>query len=47
MTQIARTARVGRRAVYKSVGECGNPILTAMSGVIKSPGLSLRVRVRV
>jgi DNA-binding phage protein len=32
------------QALYKSLGEGGNPTLTTLLGVIKSKGLSLSVR---
>jgi probable addiction module antidote protein len=44
MTQIAQDAGIGRQALYKSLGENGNPTLTTLLGVIKSLGLSLCVR---
>ena len=43
MTQIAKDAGVGRQALYKSLGENGNPTLTTLLGVIKSLGLNLSV----
>ena len=44
MTQIAHDAGMGRQALYKSLGEGGNPTLTTTLGVIKSLGLTLSVR---
>ena len=43
MTQIAKDAGMGRQALYKSLGENGNPTLTTLLGVIKSLGLNLSV----
>jgi probable addiction module antidote protein len=44
MAQIARDAGVERQALYKSLGEHGNPRLTTLLGIIKSLGLNLSVR---
>ena len=44
MSRIARDAGVGRQALYKSLGEGGNPTLTTLLGVIKSLGLTFSVR---
>lgn len=41
MTQIASDAGIGRQALYKSLGESGNPTLSTLLGVIKSLGLTL------
>ena len=43
MTQIAKDAGIKRQALYKSLGENGNPTLTTLLGVIKSLGLNLSV----
>lgn len=44
MTQIAKDAGIGRQALYKSLGESGNPTLATLLGVFKSLGLSLSAR---
>jgi probable addiction module antidote protein len=44
MTQIAQDAGIGRQALYKSLGENGNPTLTTLLGIVKSLGLTLAVR---
>jgi probable addiction module antidote protein len=44
MTQIAQDAGIGRQALYKSLGESGNPTLATLLGVFKSLGLNLAVR---
>ncbi len=44
MTEIAKGAGIGRQALYKSLGEKGNPRLTTLLGVMKSLGLNLSVR---
>jgi probable addiction module antidote protein len=44
MTQIAKDAGIGRQALYKSLGEGGNPTLSTLLGVFKSLGLSLSAR---
>ena len=44
MTQIAKDAGIGRQALYKSLGENGNPTLATLLGVFKSLGLSLSAR---
>ncbi len=43
MTQIAQDAGIGRQALYKSLGESGNPTLSTLLGVFKSLGLNLSV----
>ena len=44
MTEIARDAGIGRQALYKSLGQSGNPTLSTLLGVIKSLGLTMAVR---
>ena len=44
MTQIAKDAGIARQALYKSLGEDGNPTLSTLLGVFKSLGLSLAVK---
>lgn len=44
MTQIAKDAGIARQALYKSLGEGGNPRLTTLLGVLKSLGLQLAVK---
>lgn len=44
MTQIAQDAGIARQALYKSLGQGGNPTLSTLLGVIKSLGLNLGVR---
>lgn len=44
MTQIAKEAGIARQALYKSLGEDGNPTLSTLLGVLKSLGLSLAVK---
>ena len=44
MTQIAKDAGIARQALYKSLGEEGNPTLATLLGVLKSLGLSLAVK---
>lgn len=44
MTDIARDAGIARQALYKSLGEKGNPRLSTLLGVMKSLGLNLSVR---
>ena len=44
MTQIAKDAGIARLALYKSLGEGGNPTLSTLLGVFKSLGLSLAVK---
>ena len=44
MTQIAKDAGIARQALYKSLGEGGNPTLSTLLGVFKSLGLSLAVK---
>jgi probable addiction module antidote protein len=43
MTQIAKDAGIARQALYKSLGEDGNPTLSTLLGVMKSLGLNLSV----
>ena len=43
MTQIAKDAGIARQALYKSLGEEGNPTLSTLLGVLKSLGLNLAV----
>ncbi len=44
MTQIAKDAGIARQALYRSLGEDGNPTLSTLLGVLKSLGLSLAVK---
>ena len=44
MTQIARNAGIGRQALYKSLGETGNPTLTTLMSVMKALGLKLQAK---
>lgn len=44
MSQIAKDAGIGRQALYKSLGENGNPTLATLLGVFKSLGVSLSAR---
>ena len=44
MTQIAKDAGIARQALYKSLGDDGNPTLSTLLGVFKSLGLSLAVK---
>lgn len=44
MTQIAKDAGIARQALYKSLGEEGNPTLSTLLGVFKSLGLTLAVK---
>lgn len=44
MTQIAKEAGIARQALYKSLGEEGNPTLSTLLGVFKSLGLTLAVK---
>ena len=44
MTQIAKDAGIGRQALYKSLGENGNPTLATLLGVFKSLGVNLSAR---
>ena len=44
MTQIAQDAGIGRQALYKSLGENGNPTLATLLGVFKSLGVTLSAR---
>ena len=44
MTQIAKDAGIARQALYKSLGEGGNPTLSTLLGVMKALGLSLAVK---
>ena len=45
MSQIAKDAGIGRQALYKSLGENGNPTLATLLGVFKSLGVTLSARV--
>lgn len=44
MASVAQGAGIGRQALYKSLGEDGNPRLTTFMGIVKSLGLTLAVR---
>lgn len=44
MTQIAKDAGIARQALYKSLGQGGNPRLSTLLGVLKSLGLGLAVK---
>jgi probable addiction module antidote protein len=44
MTQIAKEAGIARQALYRSLGENGNPTLSTLLGVLKSLGLNLAVK---
>lgn len=44
MSQIAKDAGIGRQALYKSLGENGNPTLATLLGVFKSLGVTLSAR---
>lgn len=44
MTQIAKDAGIGRQALYKALGENGNPTLATLLGVFKSLGVTLSAR---
>ena len=44
MSQIAKDAGIARQALYKSLGEKGNPTLSTLLGVLKSLNLSLAVK---
>ena len=44
MTQIAKDAGIARQALYKSLGEKGNPTLSTLLGVLKSLNLRLAVK---
>lgn len=44
MTQIAKDAGIARQALYKSLGEGGNPTLSTLLGVFKSLGVTLSAR---
>ena len=44
MTQIAKDAGIARQALYKSLGEDGNPTLSTLLGVLKSLGVTLSAR---
>jgi probable addiction module antidote protein len=43
MTQIAKDAGIARQALYKSLGEKGNPTLSTLLGVMKSLGVKITV----
>ena len=44
MTQIAKDAGIARQALYKSLGENGNPTLATLLGIFKSLGVTLSAR---
>ena len=44
LTEAARDAGIARQALYKSLGEDGNPTLSTLLGVVKSLGLSPAVK---
>lgn len=44
MSQIAKDAGIARQALYKSLGDNGNPTLATLLGVLKSLGLRLAVK---
>ena len=44
LTEAALEAGIARQALYKSLGEDGNPTLSTLLGVFKSLGLSLAVK---
>lgn len=44
MSQIAKDAGIARQALYKSLGENGNPTLATLLGVFKSLGVTLSAR---
>jgi probable addiction module antidote protein len=44
MTQIAKDAGIARQALYKSLGEGGNPTLSTLLGVMKALGVQLAVK---
>jgi probable addiction module antidote protein len=43
MTEVARRAKVGEKALYKSLSETGNPTLTTVCKVLHAVGLRLSV----
>ena len=45
MTEVARTAGVTREALYKSLGDGGDPRLTTLLGVAKALGVTLTARI--
>jgi len=44
MTEIARTAGLGRQALYTALSENGNPTLETLTAVLDALGLELSVR---
>lgn len=46
MSEIARTAKVGRQALYRALSENGNPTLETLVGVLNALGLQLTVQKR-
>ena len=44
MTQIAKTAGLGRQALYNSLSENGNPTLETLTSVLTALGLELTVQ---
>lgn len=46
MSEIARTAGVGRQALYTALSENGNPTLETLAAVLDALGLELSVRKR-
>jgi probable addiction module antidote protein len=43
MTQVSRDTGVAREALYKALGEDGNPTLTTLLSVMRSLGVKLSV----
>ena len=43
MTEVAKTAGIGRESLYRSLGEAGNPELATLLRVVKALGLKLAV----
>lgn len=43
MAEVARRAKVGEKALYKSLSETGNPTLTTVCKVLHAVGLRLTV----
>lgn len=44
MSDIAKSAGVGRQALYKALSEDGNPTLETLTSVLNALGLSLTVQ---
>lgn len=44
MSDIAKSAGVGRQALYKALSEDGNPTLETLTSVLSALGLSLTVQ---